>query len=311
MSEIGEFRIELVVDLAAAQGSRVGGLTAWSALLARLSERADEVAAVSNDALAEGWTLGRALASGGGLPGGVDRTAAFRMGQPALGTPAARLEALCASPVLRGLAVAQAGEAFAHAQRLVAAGHGDGGARSPAAAQQAVDAVVKGALGMWADVQSVAVGDVLMASLTDLGYQVERLDRRGRAAIYATRGPEAVALVVEGDRVISDFHGCEGGTCRLNLQDLAVELERQGLRVCDFRGSYPRHDPEDSLIVRAGAVAKATGVPMVEAMQMVRDRQAQGVGTPRPSVTEDRRIQRRRRARWALRRRRLQRGGDR
>lgn len=147
--------------------------------------------------------------------------------------------ALSQTPVLSAIAqqheaslLSEAHAAAQQAQQLLAQGDVS---RAQQAAQRALtqrELAVQRAYDRLANAQQSVVGEVIAETLAEMGYQVQRRDVGNRTALWATRGGDSIAVVLDADGQFQmDMHGFVGLRCRQERAALLQRLQEKGVRL--------------------------------------------------------------------------------
>lgn len=80
--------------------------------------------------------------------------------------------------------------------------------------------------------QQSVLGELMAETLSEMGYNVERCDTGRRSALWASRGAQSVALVLEQDGSFQmDMHGFTGLSCQQERNALLDRLADKGIRL--------------------------------------------------------------------------------
>lgn len=118
-----------------------------------------------------------------------------------------------------------------------------------------------------ADAQRHVVGEVMVESLQELGYQVERSSSEKRGAVWATRGAEAVAVLLESDGSFTmDMHGFVGTRCQKERAALISKLAEKGVELRVRQSALHGDRYGGQLLKSALQTARQQKIPVADAL---------------------------------------------
>lgn len=158
---------------------------------------------------------------------------------PALTRAAALETALSNTPLLSALAqqheqslLSEARVAEQQSQQKLAQNDTAGAQQAAQRALTLRELAVQRAYDRLANAQQSVVGEVVAETLSEMGYQVQRRDAGNRTAMWATRGAESIAVVLNADGEFQmDMHGFLGQACRQERVALLQRLREKGIQL--------------------------------------------------------------------------------
>lgn len=134
-------------------------------------------------------------------------------------------------------------------------------------AQTRLEEVVAASYDRLASAQQSVVREVVAETLSDMGYQVQQRDTGRRSAVWATRGAQSIAFVLEQDGSFQmDTYGFTGLSCQQERNALLERLAEKGVRL-QVRQTVLHGDRYGGqLMKKALATAKQQKKPVPDAL---------------------------------------------